>query len=218
MHAERLLTRERNMPEAVRILTGGAGVSYVPTTSVTPVDGVFPPPCFTTKRFASFSLEDEDKHGEEEGSRWKRGGGLPATLAPAAARASAMVHLAVCVKQARQNSPKQNQRWVGGGGMMRCRGSFRRRVSRVLTPRAAPSNRRDLCRVVQVMHLLRVGCVLGHRRPWREDIRWGNETVWVLAVPQTNRFTFSLRCFRHPAPRGVLRGQRQPHAPEQDGE
>lgn len=103
MHAERLLTREKNMVEAVKLLAGGVGISYVPMTSVTPVGGVFPPPCFAANKFGKF-VE----------TPWKRNGDLPATLAPAAARARAMVHLAVCVKRARQTNPNQNARWVGG--------------------------------------------------------------------------------------------------------
>eukprot|EP00752_Nemacystus_decipiens_P003611 g3328.t1 len=103
-HAERLLTREKNMLEAVKLLAGGVGISYVPTTSVTPMEGVFPPPCFAAKNFASINLEDGGD------GRWKKSGDLPATLTPAAARASSMVHLALCVKGARQTNPNQNAR------------------------------------------------------------------------------------------------------------
>lgn len=105
VHAERLLTREKNMVEAVKLLTGGVGINYIPMTSVTPVGGVFPPPCFAAKNFASINLKDGD-------NPWKKNGELPAALAPAAARASAMVHLAVCVKRARQTNPSENARWA----------------------------------------------------------------------------------------------------------
>lgn len=107
VHAERLLTREKNTLEAVKILTGGIGINYIPMVSVTPVDGVFPPPCFVgARRYASIRFEDRD-------NRWKYGDTcMPAALAPSAARVSAMVHLAACVKLARQNNPGQNARWA----------------------------------------------------------------------------------------------------------
>lgn len=113
VHAERLLTREKNTLEAVKLLTGGVGIHYIPMTSVTPVDGDFPPPCFTTKNFASISLEADGSD-----NRWKCD--LPATLAPPATRASAMAHLAVCVKRARQTNPSENARWAPARACVFC--------------------------------------------------------------------------------------------------
>eukprot|EP00903_Cladosiphon_okamuranus_P011153 g10527.t1 len=67
--------RDYGENKAAKLLTGGVGINYIPMTSVTPVDGVFPPPCSTIKNLASINLDNDDND-----NRWKHGD-LSATLA-----------------------------------------------------------------------------------------------------------------------------------------
>ncbi|CAM9305781.1 unnamed protein product [Pylaiella littoralis] len=107
-----ICARERNMLEAVKSLSAGVGskdaapdddpcVDAVPMVSVTPVDGVFPPPCFVSKNYGFRGSEDRD-------TLWKRGH-LPETLSPGP-RVSSMTHMAACVQQAVKRTPNQNAR------------------------------------------------------------------------------------------------------------
>lgn len=109
-----ICARERNMLEAVKSLSAGVGskdaapdddpcVDAVPMVSVTPVDGVFPPPCFVSKNYGFRGSEDRD-------TLWKRGH-LPETLSPGP-RVSSMTHMAACVQQAVKKTPNQNARYV----------------------------------------------------------------------------------------------------------
>lgn len=103
------------MLEAVKSLSAGVGskdaapdddacVAAVPMVSVTPVDGVFPPPCYVAKSYGFRGVEDQD-------SPWKKRGHLPEVLSPGP-RVSAMTHMAACVQQAVQKNPNQNARCV----------------------------------------------------------------------------------------------------------